>query len=81
MLCKVDGERSVADLAADCGFTVFEAGHIIAALVKAGLVDMDVLDDDDGLGRHRLADGLRRARERRPAATTRWLARSRSSAA
>src|SRR3954454_20711241 len=47
MLCKVDGERSVSDLAADCGFTVFEAGHIIAALVKSGLVDMDVLEDGD----------------------------------
>src|SRR3954453_11203866 len=45
MLCKVDGERSVADLAADCGFTVFEAGHIIAALAKAGLVDMDTFED------------------------------------
>ena len=45
MLCKVDGERSVADLAADCGFTVFEAGHIIASLAKAGLVDMDTFED------------------------------------
>jgi len=29
MLCKVDGERSLADLASDCGFTVYEAatGH------------------------------------------------------
>ena len=26
LLCKVDGDRTIADLADDCGFTVFEAG-------------------------------------------------------
>ena len=28
LLCKVDGERSLADLAADCGFTLFEAAQV-----------------------------------------------------
>lgn len=41
MLCKIDGERSVADLASDCGYTLFEAGHVIVSLVQAGLVDID----------------------------------------
>ena len=41
MLCKIDGERSVADLAGDCGYTLFEAGHIIVSLVEAGLIDID----------------------------------------
>ena len=57
MLCKVDGERSVADLAADCGFTVFEAGHIIAALAKAGLVDMDTFEDAEDSGDSRARRG------------------------
>jgi hypothetical protein len=41
MLCKIDGERSVADLARDCGYTLFEAGQIIVLLVQAGLVDIE----------------------------------------
>jgi hypothetical protein len=41
MLCKIDGERSVADLARDCGYTLFEAGHVIVSLVRAGLVDIE----------------------------------------
>jgi hypothetical protein len=41
MLCKIDGERSVADLARDCGYTLFEAGHVIVSLVRAGLVDIN----------------------------------------
>jgi hypothetical protein len=41
MLCKIDGERSVADLARDCGYTLFEAGHVIVSLVHAGLVDIE----------------------------------------
>jgi hypothetical protein len=41
MLCKIDGERSVADLARDCGYTLFEAGHVMVSLVQAGLVDID----------------------------------------
>jgi len=34
--CKVDGERSLADLASDCGFTVYEAAQVIHALIEAG---------------------------------------------
>jgi hypothetical protein len=41
MLCKIDGERSLAELARDCGYTHFEAGQILVALVNAGLVDID----------------------------------------
>src|SRR3954471_24489790 len=41
LLCKVDGVRSVADLARDCGFTVFEAGHVVFTLVRAGLLEID----------------------------------------
>jgi len=41
MLCKIDGERSVAELARDCGYTLFEAGQVILTLVKAGLVDIE----------------------------------------
>jgi hypothetical protein len=41
MLCKIDGERSVAELARDCGYTLFEAGQVLVALVQAGLVDID----------------------------------------
>ena len=29
MLCKIDGERSVAELARDCGYTLFEAGQVL----------------------------------------------------
>ena len=54
LLCKIDGERSIADLARECGFTLFEAGTVVRALVEAGLVDVeedigpdgDPLDDD-----------------------------------
>src|SRR3954452_20284632 len=41
MLCKIDGERSVAELARDCGYTLFEAGRVLVALVQAGLVDIE----------------------------------------
>src|SRR4051794_4061019 len=41
MLCKIDGERSVAELARDCGYTLFEAGQVLVTLVKAGLVDIE----------------------------------------
>jgi hypothetical protein len=45
MLCKIDGVRSVSDLASDCGYTLFEAGHVIVSLVQAGLVDIDEVID------------------------------------
>ncbi|MCL6538292.1 MAG: DUF4388 domain-containing protein, partial [Acidothermus sp.] len=41
LLCKIDGERTVADLARECGFTLLEAGSIIRNLVQAGLVDVE----------------------------------------
>src|SRR3954447_24573453 len=47
VLCKIDGLRSVADLARDCGYTLFEAGQVIVALITAGLVD--VLEPDSAL--------------------------------
>ncbi|MEO8329297.1 MAG: DUF4388 domain-containing protein, partial [Candidatus Nanopelagicales bacterium] len=46
LLCKVDGERDIAELAAECGFTVFEAGHVIKSLMDAGLVDVELPDDE-----------------------------------
>ena len=56
LLCKIDGERSIADLARECGFTMFEAGTVVRVLVEAGLVDVEedigpdgapVYEDDD----------------------------------
>ena len=56
LLCKIDGERSIADLARECGFTLFEAGTVVRVLVEAGLVDVEedigpdgapVYDDDE----------------------------------
>jgi hypothetical protein len=41
LLCKVDGERTIAQLARDCGFTTFEAGQIVFSLVGAGLLDVE----------------------------------------
>src|SRR4051812_40830758 len=41
LLCKVDGERSIAELARDCGFTLLEAGRVVVTLVQAGLVDVE----------------------------------------
>jgi hypothetical protein len=41
LLCKVDGSRTVADLARDCGSTMYEAGLAVVALVQAGLLEVD----------------------------------------
>src|SRR5215203_1117569 len=38
LLCKIDAERSVAELAGECGFTLFEAGQVVSRLTEAGLV-------------------------------------------
>src|SRR3954470_12361928 len=53
LLCKIDATRSVADLAGECGFTLFEAGQVVMRLVEAGLVgvpgvpgDSDVSGDE-----------------------------------
>ncbi|HSN06051.1 MAG TPA: DUF4388 domain-containing protein, partial [Candidatus Angelobacter sp.] len=43
LLCKVDGIRTIADLADDCGFTVFEAGMVVVGLLDAGLVEIENL--------------------------------------
>ena len=40
LLCKVDGQRSVADLAAECGFTLFEAGQVVMVLAESGMVSV-----------------------------------------
>ncbi|HVS67920.1 MAG TPA: DUF4388 domain-containing protein, partial [Mycobacteriales bacterium] len=48
MLCKIDGARTVAELATDCGYTLFEAGQVLVALVDAGLVDISEAGDDGG---------------------------------
>ncbi|HWA65349.1 MAG TPA: DUF4388 domain-containing protein [Mycobacteriales bacterium] len=61
MLCKIDGVRSVAELANDCGYTLFEAGQVLVTLVDAGLVDIsDDVDDDsaDVYGASALAEAL-----------------------
>ena len=41
LLCKVDGVRSVAQLASECGFTLYEAGQVVFSLVQAGLLDVE----------------------------------------
>ncbi|HTC69717.1 MAG TPA: DUF4388 domain-containing protein, partial [Acidothermaceae bacterium] len=48
LLCKIDGERSIADLARECGFTLFEAGTVVRVLVEAGLVDVEEDVGPDG---------------------------------
>jgi hypothetical protein len=48
MLCKIDGERTVSELARDCGYTLFEAGNVIVSLVQAGLVDIEEHVDPEG---------------------------------
>ncbi len=44
MLCKIDGQRTLAELARDGGYTLFEAGQVLVRLVQAGLVEIA----DDG---------------------------------
>src|SRR3954447_22332122 len=41
LMCKVDGGRTVADLASDCGFTLFEAGQVVMRLVEARLLELE----------------------------------------
>ncbi len=41
LLCKVDGVRDVAELARECGFTLYEAGQTVYELVTAGLVEVE----------------------------------------
>ncbi|MCW2606101.1 MAG: hypothetical protein JWO60_794, partial [Frankiales bacterium] len=44
LLCKVDGVRTVAELARDCGFTLYEAGQTVVELVEAGLVEVEAAE-------------------------------------
>ena len=41
LLCKVDNERALAELARECGYTLYEAGQIVYRLVQAGLLDVE----------------------------------------
>ncbi|MCW2707899.1 MAG: hypothetical protein JWM22_1741 [Frankiales bacterium] len=41
LLCKVDGVRSLSDLAVECGFTLFEAGQVVYSLVRSGLLEVE----------------------------------------
>jgi hypothetical protein len=38
LLCKIDGARSLSDLADECGFTLFEVARLVADLTEGGLV-------------------------------------------
>src|SRR3954453_2101373 len=69
MLCKIDGERPVAELARDCGYTLFEAGQVLVTLVQAGLVDIEedlevvptaplVVEGDERYGANEVASAL-----------------------
>jgi len=44
LLCKVDGERKISELADECGFTVVEAGLVVLGLIDAGLVQIVGMD-------------------------------------
>jgi len=50
MLCKIDGVRSLVDLSIDCGFTLYEGAQVVASLVGAGLVDVDLPELGEGDG-------------------------------
>jgi len=39
ILCLADGQRSVADLAASCGSTAFEATYVVAKLVHSDYLE------------------------------------------
>jgi len=41
LLCKVDGARSITELARECGFTLYEAGQVVFTLVGAGLLEVE----------------------------------------
>ncbi len=41
LLCKVDGDRSISELADECGFTLYEAGTVVRQLVADGLIDVE----------------------------------------
>jgi len=41
LLCKVDGVRTITELARECGFTLYEAGRVVSTLVAAGLLEVE----------------------------------------
>ena len=49
MLTRIDGRSSIAEIAADSGYSEFEAGRIIYGLLTAGVVELvdDAEDDED----------------------------------
>ena len=58
LLCKVNGERNITELADECGLTVVEAGLVVLGLIDAGLVQIVGMDSPVfGLG---LASGAPR---------------------
>ncbi|MBW3640719.1 MAG: DUF4388 domain-containing protein, partial [Actinobacteria bacterium] len=50
LLCKVDGARTVAELARECGLSVYEAGQVVFALLGAGLLEVGAPPADLGPG-------------------------------
>jgi hypothetical protein len=53
LLCKVDGERTLSELALECGFTLFEAGRVVHTLVRSGLLEVEeptLLEEDAPVG-------------------------------
>ena len=41
LLCKVDGVRTITELARECGFTLHEAGRVVFTLASAGLLEVE----------------------------------------
>ncbi|HUW17660.1 MAG TPA: DUF4388 domain-containing protein, partial [Actinomycetes bacterium] len=75
MLCKIDGTRTVAELAADCGFTVFEAADVVRSLMESGLVDVD-LPVDAAVASVTLLEDVRGKRDDESGSSTAELAAS-----
>ena len=48
LLCKVDGVRTMTELARECGFTLYEAGQVVFTLVRAGLLEVEADGADEG---------------------------------
>ncbi len=47
LLTRVDGIRTIEQLAIDCGFTLLEAGRVVAHLIEAGVVEVSLDDETD----------------------------------
>jgi hypothetical protein len=57
LMCKIDGERTVAELARECGYTHFEVCHLLLPLLGAGIVDISGRRGQDAAGPAEAADG------------------------